>query len=166
MIYANIQLGDNVNIDDTSTVNNVIIGDNVKIAKRVSIFGSKTFPLKIGKGTYIGMNSLLNGYNEQVTIGNYVSIAQNVNIMVDSGPNASSVFQRIFPVEVGPVSIGDHSWIGASAVIMPNVTLGRFCIVGVGSFVTKSFPDYSVIGGTPAKLIRRLTESEIKELES
>lgn len=164
MIYSNIVLGEDVQIDPSSSVNNVNIGNKVKIAKRVSAFGSKNKPLIIGEGTYIGMNSILNGYSEQIIIGSYVSIAQNVNIMVDSGPNASDVLQRIYPIQKAPISIGDHSWIGASTIIMPGVKLGKFCIVAANSFVNSSFSDYSIVGGCPAKLIRKMTENEIKKI--
>ncbi len=164
MIYSNIILGNDVLIDPSSSVNNVKIGDGVKIAKRVSAFGSKQYPLIIGEGTYIGMNTVLNGYSEQLTIGCHVSFAQNVNVMVDSGPNASERLQRIFPIIKAPVSIGDHSWIGASAIIMPGVSIGKYCVVAANSFVNSSFPDYSIIGGTPAKLIRQLTKNEINEI--
>lgn len=164
MIFANIQLGNNVEIDPSSSINNIQIGDNVKIAKRVSAFGSKTHPLTIGEGTYIGMNCVLNGYAAPLSIGSHVSFAQNVNVMVDSGPNASEVMQRIFPLEHGPVSIGDHTWIGASAIIMPNVNIGKYCVIAAGSFVKNSFPDYSIIGGCPARLIRQLTDDEINKI--
>jgi acetyltransferase-like isoleucine patch superfamily enzyme len=165
MIFANIELGEGVQIDPSSSINNVNIGDNVKIAKRVSAFGSAEHRLIIGADSYVGMNCTLNGYAAQLTIGSHVSIAQNVNIMVDSGPNASVLMQQIFPLLKGDVTIGDHSWIGASAVIMPGVTLGKFCVVGTGSFVNKSFPDYSIIGGTPAKLIRKMTDEELSPLQ-
>ena len=164
MIYSNISLGEGVEIDPSSSINNIAIGDNVKIAKRVSAFGSKNCPLRIGKHSYIGMNSVLNGYAADLSIGEYVSIAQNVNMMTDSGPNASDKLQRIFPITNGSIMIGDHSWIGASSIIMPGVTIGKFCVVAAGSFVKQSFPDYSIIGGTPAKLIRKLNDDEIKEL--
>jgi acetyltransferase-like isoleucine patch superfamily enzyme len=49
---------------------------------------------------------------------------------------------------------------------MPAVTLGKYCVVAANSFVNKSFPDYTIIGGTPAKLIRTLTPSEIETLHS
>jgi acetyltransferase-like isoleucine patch superfamily enzyme len=49
---------------------------------------------------------------------------------------------------------------------MPAVTLGKYCVVAAGSYVNKSFPDYSIVGGTPAKLIRTLTPSEIEILHS
>lgn len=164
MIVSCIKLGSNVNIDPSSSINNVVIGDNVKIAKRCSIFGSEEHPLEIGNDSYIGMNCILNGFSSKITIGSHVSIAQNVNMMVDSGPNASCILQRVFPVETGSITIGNHCWIGASAIIMPGVRLGKFCIVGAGSYVKDSFPDYSIIGGCPAKLIRTMTEMEIMEL--
>lgn len=160
MKFANINLGKDVEIDTSSTVNNVRIGDQVKIAKRCSVYGSPDYILEIGGGSYVGMNSVLNGFAEKLIIGGNVSIAQNVNIMVDSGPNASIVMQRVFPIEKGPVNIGNNCWIGANSIIMPNVQLGEFCVVAANSFVNKSFPAFSIIGGSPARLIRRFTEEE------
>jgi acetyltransferase-like isoleucine patch superfamily enzyme len=160
MKFANISLGRDVEIDTSSSVNNVIIGDQVKIAKRCSVYGSPDCILEIGRDSYIGMNSVLNGFAARLIIGSNVSIAQNVNIMVDSGPNASPAMQRVFPIEKGPVTIGNHCWIGASVIIMPNVNLGEFCIVAANSYVNASFPAFSIIGGIPARLIRSFTEEE------
>lgn len=156
MKTSNIKLGKDVIIDSSSTFNNVTIGDTVKIAKNCSIYGSNEHILEIGKESYIGMCSLLNGFTNKLTIGTNVSIAQNVNIMTDSGPNASKKMQEYFPIITGPINIGDHSWIGANCVIMPNVNLGEFCVVAANSFVNRSFPAYSVIGGNPAKLIKKI----------
>jgi acetyltransferase-like isoleucine patch superfamily enzyme len=164
MKFSKITLGENVEIDPSTSFNNVNIGSNVKIAKRCSIFGSPQNPVQIHESSYVGMNTIINGFAESLVIGAHVSIAQNVNIMVDSGPNASPAMQALFPLEKGPVYIGDHSWIGASAIIMPGVTLGRYCIVAANSYVNNSFADYSIIGGTPAKLIRVLNEEEIGKL--
>lgn len=165
MITSNIHLGKEIQIEKDASINNVRIGEFTKIAGGVKIFGSAQHILEVGMGCYFGLNTIVEGYNAKVTIGNHVSFAQNVNLMSGSGPNASEVMQRIFPILKGAVSIGDHSWIGASAVIMPNVILGKFCIVAANSFVNSSFPDYSVIGGTPAKLIRTLTPNEIEQLQ-
>jgi ubiquinone/menaquinone biosynthesis C-methylase UbiE len=86
--------------------------------------------------------------------------------MVDSGPNASPGMMKIFPIVKGPVTIGNDSWIGANSIIMPNVTLGEFCVVASNSFVNKSFPPFSIIGGTPARLIRNFTATEIEKMKS
>ena len=164
MKFANISLGANVEIDPTSTINNVNIGSNVKIAKRCSIFGGPDNILQIGENSYLGMNAIINGFAASITIGKHVSIAQNVNIMADSGPNASVKMQQLFQLQKAPVTIGNHCWIGASAIIMPAVQLGDYCIVAANSYVNNSFPAYSIIGGTPAKLIRTLSPTEVNLL--
>ena len=158
MKFANIYLGRDVEIDPSSTVNNVKIGDNVKIAKRCSIYGGSDNLLEIGESTYVGMNSILNGYAATLKIGCNVSIAQNVNIMVDSGPNGSTVMQRVFPVEKKPVTIGNHVWVGAGSIIMPGVSLGDYCVVAANSYVNRSFETFTIIGGNPARIIRTFTE--------
>lgn len=160
MKFSNIDLGNNVEIDPSTSFNNIRIGDNVKIAKRCSVYGSAAHILEIRNDSYVGMNTIIDGYAEKVIIGTNVSIAPNVHIMSASGPNASKALQRVFPITSGPVTIGDHCWIGAGAVIMPGVTLGKYCIVAVNSFVNKSFPDFTIIGGAPAKVIREMTEAE------
>ena len=164
MKYANINLGKDVEIDPSSTANNVILGDNVRIAKRCSLFGSPDNLLEIGSETYIGMNSLLNGYAAKLIIGSNVSIAQNVIILVDSGPNASAAMQKVFPIDRRPVTIGNHVWIGAGVQIMPGVTLGDYCVVAANSFVNRSFDPFTIIGGTPARILRTFTEEEKKKM--
>ncbi|SEA52466.1 acyltransferase [Marinobacterium iners] len=156
MKVGNIVIKGRVDLDPSSSINNLILNDGVKISKRCSIFGSEKNILEIGENSYIGMNTIINGFNAKVIIGNNVSIAQSVNIMSDSGPNASPEMQVFFPIETGPVKIGDHCWLGANSIIMPNVTLGDFCVVAANSFVSCSFESHSVVGGNPAKLIRKL----------
>lgn len=164
MIFSNIQLGQNVQIDPSTSVNNVSIGDNVRIAKLCSIFGASGHPLLIGADCYIGMLTILNGFAQQLIIGDRVSIAQRVNIMTDSGPNASPALQKIFPIESKSVIISNDCWIGANCVILPGVTLGSFCVVAANSCVKNSFPPYTIIGGNPAKFIRSFTPEEISKL--
>lgn len=163
MKYKNILINGEVEIDPSSMagLNNVSLSDGVRIAKNCSLFGGPTNLLEIGKGSYVGMNTIMNGFVDKITIGENVSFGANVYLMVDSGPNASERLQRLYPVEHGPISIGNHCWIGSESVIMPNVKLGDFCIVAANSFVKKSFPSYSIIGGTPARLIRQMTEEEL-----
>jgi len=65
-----------------------------------------------------------------------------------------------------PVRIGDRCWIGANAVILPGVTLGRGVVVGAGAVVTRSFPDGVVIAGVPARTVRHLEDVPGKEPEN
>jgi acetyltransferase-like isoleucine patch superfamily enzyme len=156
MEISNINLGKNVKVDTTSTLNNVSIGDHVKIAKFCSVYGSQNNLLEIGDYSYVGMFSILNGYSGKIKIGKHVSIAQNVNIMTDSGPNASELMQSVYPIIKGDVIIEDHAWIGAGAIIMPNVRVGRCCIIGANSFLMKDAEPYSVYGGNPAVLLKKI----------
>ena len=68
-------------------------------------------------------------------------------------------------VSVGPYSviesdceIGDDVWIGARVIILPGVTIGSHCIIGAGAVVTRDVPDYAIVGGVPAKVIRYRNE--------
>lgn len=156
MYIQNINILSGAYVDPTSSINNITLHENVKIAKRCSLFGSENNILEVGSNSYIGMNTIINGFRAKVKIGSNVSIAQSVNIMSDSGPNASEEMQKFFPLVIGSVVIGDHCWIGANSVIMPGVHLGKFCVVAANSFVNTSFDDFSVVGGNPARLIRKI----------
>ncbi|WP_405373425.1 DapH/DapD/GlmU-related protein [Pseudobutyrivibrio sp.] len=59
------------------------------------------------------------------------------------------------PLISKPVSIGEGSWIGEMVCILPGVHIGKKCIIGAGSVVTKSIPDYSIAVGNPAKVIKK-----------
>lgn len=59
------------------------------------------------------------------------------------------------PLITKPVSIGDGCWIGEKVCILPGVNIGKKCIIGAGSVVTKSIPDYSIAAGNPARVIKK-----------
>ena len=56
----------------------------------------------------------------------------------------------------GPIVIGSYTWIGENVCIMPNVTIGKYCVIGATAVVTTSFPDSSIIAGNPARLINTI----------
>ena len=63
------------------------------------------------------------------------------------------------------VLIKKGSWIGANAILLPGVTIGEHCVIGAGSIVTKSVPDFSVAAGNPAKVIRGIDPSASAKAE-
>jgi len=94
--------------------------------------------------------------NGKVYIGDYTQIAANVGII---SANHGMTDNRISIQEY--IKIGKYCWIGMNSVILPNVCLGDFTIVGAGSIVTKSFSEgYCVIAGNPARKIKELNKSE------
>jgi len=91
----------------------------------------------------------------EVTIGNDVAIANEAYIM---DTDSHGVEGR--PVKNAPVRIGDGSWIGARAMILPGVTIGRRCLVAAGAIVSKDVPDDTLVAGNPARIVRELVYPE------
>lgn len=98
----------------------------------------------------------------KIYIGDYTQIAANVGLISANHDLGDS--RRHAPSEI---RIGRYGWIGMNAMILPGVTLGDFTIVGAGAVVTKSFPEgYCVIGGNPARLIKKIDPANCIEHRS
>lgn len=108
----------------------------------------------IGDHTRIGIHCTVIG---PVSIGNNVNLAQGITVTA-LNHNFEDAARRIDEqgVSTKPVVIGDDVWIGANAVILPGVTIGRHAVVAAGAVVTRDVPDNSVVGGVPAKLIKQI----------
>ena len=63
----------------------------------------------------------------------------------------------------GKVTVKKNAWLGMNVTICPGVTIGRYAVVGAGAVVTKDVPDYAVVGGVPAKIIRMQDPAEQQE---
>lgn len=112
-----------------------------------------TCELKIGKDVWIGRNFSVDG-NGSVIIGNCCDIAPNVQLY--TGSHQIGERRRAGPGYNGVIKIGDGCWICAASKLLPNVTIGEATIVAAGSVVTKSFCENLMIGGVPAKTIKKL----------
>lgn len=108
----------------------------------------------IGDNTRIGIHCTLIG---PVCIGNNVNLAQGITVTA-LNHNFADTNRRIDEqgISTNPVMIGDDVWIGANAVILPGVTIGRHVVVAAGAVVTKDVPEYSVVAGVPAKVIKEV----------
>ncbi len=109
--------------------------------------------IQIGNKTRIGISSVLIG---PVTIGDDVRLAQNV-VVTGLNHNYEDVSIPISEqgVTTEQIYIGDETWIGANAVILPGVFIGKHCIIAAGSVVTKNIPSNSVAAGNPARIIKQ-----------
>ncbi len=119
----------------------------------------------MGENTYanLGMRIAINEVSEEpkIIIGNNVSIAPNVTFVAESCANNGQEINTIDYVKdkltvYGKIVVEDEVWIGASATILPNVTIGRCSIIGAGSVVIHDVEPYSVYAGVPARKIRDL----------
>ncbi|MDD4993938.1 MAG: acyltransferase [Paludibacter sp.] len=93
---------------------------------------------------------------DSIVIGKYVTISDNVFI-TDCTHGYKDVNLSVMEhslVSLMPVSIGDGGWIGRNATIM-GCKIGKHCVIGNSAFVTKDIPDYCVVVGNPAKIIKR-----------
>ena len=108
----------------------------------------------IGDYTRIGIHCTLIG---PVCIGNHVNLAQGITVTA-LNHNFEDSSKRIDEqgVSTKPVVIGDDVWIGTNAVILPGVTIGSHCVVAAGAVVTKDVPDHTLVGGVPAKVIKKI----------
>lgn len=92
---------------------------------------------------------------DTVTIGDRASLAPNVTLVASSHPNASRI-RPVAPVQAGPVVIEADAWIGAGAVILPGVRIGRGAIVGALSVVNRDVEPLGIVAGQPARSIGRV----------
>ncbi len=98
----------------------------------------------------------------EVHIGDYTQIAPNVGII-----SANHVLGDSRQHERDVVRIGEYCWLGMGAIILPGVMLGDHTIVGAGAVVTKSFPDgYCVIAGNPASKLKDLDQTACEKHRS
>lgn len=110
----------------------------------------------IGDNTRIGLHTTVIG---PVEIGNNVNLAQGI-VVTALNHNFTDCTKRIDEqgVSTAKVTIGNDVWIGANATVLPGVTIGNHCVVAAGAVVTKDVPPYSLVGGVPAKILKKLKE--------
>lgn len=138
----------------------IILGDNVSIGRSAWLEISnqtKGGKIIIDDGTSIGRNVTISAC-KKVVIGKKCLFSYNVSI-VDH--DHAVLDKNISPMESGitegvEIEIGDECFIGAHSFILKGVKLGKHCVVGANSVVTKSFSDYSVVAGSPARLLKNL----------
>ena len=130
------------------------IGKNSMIAPPVA--GAALDQLVIGNNVYINTGSLLMARGG-ITIEDDVMIAANVQLI----SNNHDLYDRQI-LTCKPILIKMGAWIGAGVSIMPGVTVGKYAIVGAASVVTHDVPDYTVVVGSPAKVIKELDKSKFK----
>ena len=139
---------------------------------------SAKFGWDIGEYSYGKPSVQQWGNDGKLTIGKYCSIAGNVKILL--GGNHRTDWVTTYPFNVltseyrdinghpstrGDVVIGNDVWIGQDCHIISGVKIGNGACIATGSLVAKDVPDYAIVGGNPAKLIKmRFSDVDIKSL--
>jgi carbonic anhydrase/acetyltransferase-like protein (isoleucine patch superfamily) len=149
------QLGEHAPEIDTSSY----------VAESANLIGKVT--LEANASVWDG--ATIRGDNERITIGENSNVQEGTVMHTDMG----------YPMVIGKnvtighqamlhgCTVGDGSLIGIQAVILNGARIGKACLVGAGALVTegKEFPDHSLILGSPAKVVRTLTEEDLLRLQ-
>lgn len=118
--------------------------------------------IKVGEDSYINHSiTILDGNNSEISIGARVALSPNIVLISHSSPNNSSLKESDYSkkfIKNLSIVIGDDTWIGAGSIIQPGVKIGKRCIIGSMSNVTKDIPDDSLAYGNPATIIRSLVD--------
>lgn len=134
-------------------------GRNLKISSNVNIYNPQN--MTVGDSVYIGYCCYFGGgeivLEDEVIIGPFVTVIAGNHSMRDGS-------YRFGPYKFGRIHVGRGTWLCANTVIVSDVTIGKGCLVAAGSVVTKDVPDYSVVGGVPAKLIKVVTPEDVAAL--
>jgi acetyltransferase-like isoleucine patch superfamily enzyme len=150
----------------------ILIGEFSHIRGELMIFGHGG-RISIGEWCYVGVGTRI-WSAASIEIGNRVQISHCVNIFdnlthplqaAQRHEQAKQIFTsgqfpRKISLDEKPVKIGDDAWIGACAMVMRGVTIGKGGIVAAGAVVTKDVPAYSIVAGNPAVVVRELSLDE------
>lgn len=133
----------------------IFLNGEVMLYEGVNIRLTRNAKLSIGDHTYINRSSSID-CTLSVTIGDLCAISDNVQIL-DSDFHVVST-GNYTSVACQPITIGNHVWIGRSAIILKGVTIGDGAIIGAGSVVTRSVPPKCLVAGIPARIIKENVE--------
>lgn len=134
---------------------NIEIGDNVYVGHNTMLKGYHKNKMEIGDGVWIGQQCFLHSAGG-IKIGRNVGIGPAVKI-ITSHHEAEDKKKPILhtPIVFEPVVIEDGADIGTGSVILPGVTVGEGAQVGAGAVVCADVEPHTVVGGVPAKLLKR-----------
>lgn len=109
-------------------------------------------PWNLSVGSYVAVDEGVNLYSvDKIKIGTKVAISREAFICTAS----HDITKPNRPLVTAPITICDGVWIGARAIVLPGVTIGEGAIVAAGAVVTKDVEPWAVVGGNPARVIKR-----------
>lgn len=155
-------------VNMTGNPGNIVIGENTHIRGELMTmnYGGK---IMIGDNSFVGEYSRI-WSGESVMIGSDVLISHHVNIL-DTDTHEMDYLQRKQgflnivsegqpkmkgSIQTKPVVIEDHAWISFNATILKGITIGKGAVVAAGAVVTKDVPDFCMVAGNPAVIIKKL----------
>ena len=142
------------------------VHDHVAPKAKMRIAGNPrihpTASLRCGENISLGLNSHINQYcciwaskNSKIVLGDNLLMGPGVKIFSSNHGTKLGIPMNIqIPIEKD-INIGNDVWLGANSVVVAGVTIGDGVIIAAGSVVTKDVPAYTIVGGIPAKPIKK-----------
>ena len=159
-IEAFVHKESNIKCDSESSL---ILGKSSSVSKYttlISIGGgvhsNSKGELVIGSNTYIGEYNNIRAAGGSIQIGDNCLISQHIAIVCTNHKFSRNhvIKQQQWSTEHNFVIIGDDVWVGANSVILPGVTIHKGAVIAAGSIVTKDVPEYAIVAGNPAKILK------------
>ena len=161
-LSKDVILGNNVRVGDYTVLSNINIGDNTMLESGIRMPGTGKGRVIIGKECYVGVNNILDT-SDNITIGDFVHIAgpstslwchSSALMCMNSIPLNDQDRDKFRPT--APIQIENNVYIGGNCTIYPGVKIGHHAIVSPNSAVAKNVEPYTMVGGVPAKIIKKL----------
>jgi len=145
---------------------NIIVGNHCVLG--CSLYARNGGKIRIGNNTYIGPNTSIQA-KESIIIDDNVIVANNVIILDNNNHPVNPKMRLIMSscknymsdnlwtwenAESKPVHICENVWIGRDARILKGVTIGKGSVIALGAIVTHNVPEYSIVAGNPAKIVK------------
>ncbi len=111
--------------------------------------------LRCGERVFINFNATILA-QAPITLGDDVMIGPNCSLITVGHPVADHQMRREGWEQAKPISIGDNTWLGANVTVLPGVSIGKQCVIGADTLVTRDIPDNSLVLGSPGKVVRTL----------
>lgn len=140
-------------------------GNEVWIADTARVFGQVT----LGDECSVWFGAVMRGDGDSITVGNRTNIQENAVVHVDPGFPAAIGNECIIGhgAIVHGATLGNNVLVGMQATILNGAKIGNFCIIGAHALVTEGavIPDYSLVMGVPAKVIKQLSETQVEKVK-
>lgn len=117
--------------------------------------------LSFGEGCFLNVNTVLLDVAD-ISFGARTLVGPGCQFITVGHPLHDVEMRRGGWEQARPITVGEDCWFGAGVIVMPGVRIGDRCVIGAGALVTKDIPDDSLALGSPARVVRTLTDGELE----
>jgi acetyltransferase-like isoleucine patch superfamily enzyme len=143
-----------IQTDKTSCIQ---LNDHIAIHNYVSVLAEDHASIVFGKRIFIGDYTSIRANRAQIKIGSNTMLSQGVQLISTNHAYMNRhklIHEQDIDEQKKGIEIGEDCWLGAGVIVLPGVVIGRGVVVGANAVVTKNIPDYAVVAGNPATIIK------------